>query len=78
MSMGQVCLIVLAVVVGLAMILYLSCLLLFRTGTETAFHFAEPELTLKPSSNPTVMAMCAMLEQGPRWSDPSGTLAALR
>ena len=37
MSMGQVCLIVLAVVVGLAMILYLSCLLLFRTGTETAF-----------------------------------------
>ena len=61
MSMGQVCLIVLAVVVGLAMILYLSCLLLFRTGTETAFHFAEPELTLKPSSNPTVMAMCAML-----------------
>ena len=87
MSMGQVCLIVLAVVVGLAMILYLSCLLLFRTGTETAFHFAEPELTLKPSSNPTVMAMCAMLEQGTqwaedqsfqRWSDPSGTLAALR
>ena len=69
MSMGQVCLIVLAVVVGLAMILYLSCLLLFRTGTETAFHFAEPELTLKPSSNPTVMAMCAMLEQGTQWAE---------
>lgn len=69
MSMGQVCLIVLAVVVGLAMILYLSCLLLFRTGTETAFHFAEPELTLKPSSNPAVMAMCAMLEQGTQWAE---------
>ena len=69
MSMGQVCLIVLAVVVGLAMILYLSCLLLFHTGTEVAFHFAEPELTLKPSSNPTVMAMCAMLEQGTQWAE---------
>lgn len=47
MSMGQVCLIVLAVVVGLAMILYLSCLLLFRTGTETAFHICRTRINLK-------------------------------
>lgn len=67
--MGRICLIVLAVVVVLAAVLYLSCRLLVRTGTEVEFHFAEPELTIRPSANPNVIAMRAMLEQGMRWME---------
>lgn len=65
--MGKVCLIVLILLVVAAAALYVSCRVLFRTGTEVKFHFGEPHKKPSSTTNPIVMAMRAKQDAAAKW-----------
>lgn len=65
--MGKICLVVLILLAALILALYVSCYVLFRTGTEVKFRFGEPGKKPSATTNPTVLAMRAKQAEADDW-----------